>query len=260
MASPFPGMNPYLEHPEMWSEVHHMLISILAEILTPQLLPTYRAAIDKRVYYISGEDALLVGISDVTIDQRSRSGARANPTGTAVAILPSTPTTVQLPMTIEVREGYLEIREVASLEVITVIELLSPANKRSGKGRVVYEEKRQQILSSPAHLIEIDLLRDGSPMPLLGNPSPADYRIMVSRRNVRPQADLYRFNVRDRIPSFPLPLRSGDLEPVVDLQNALLEVYNRLSYDLIVDYNRPPFPPLNDDDSAWANDLLGNRR
>ena len=81
MASPFPGMNPYLEHPEMWPEVHHMLISILAETLTPQLLPKYRAAIDKRVYYVNSEDSLLVGIPDVTVDERLHQGIDTQCTG-----------------------------------------------------------------------------------------------------------------------------------------------------------------------------------
>jgi hypothetical protein len=298
-------MNPYLEHPDMWPEVHHMLISVLAETLTPQLLPKYRAAIDKRVYYVSGEDALLVGIPDVTVDERAGWAGKTPQTRSAVAMPISTPIKVQVPREcipvlqvgphppapspkkekggrsqspspalgegfrvratkvgcalhrpIEFREGYLEIREVASLEVITVIELLSPANKRSGKGRAVYEEKRQQVLSSPAHLIEIDLLREGKPMLLLGYHSPSDYRIMVSRRNVRPQADLYGFHLRDRIPSFPIPLRQGDTEPTVDLQAALSQVYHRLSYHLVIDYNREPLPPLSDDDCAWADALL----
>jgi hypothetical protein len=69
MPSPFPGMNPYPEHPELWLEVHHMLISVLAETLTQQLLPKYRGAIDKRIYYVSGDEALLVGIPDVTVDR-----------------------------------------------------------------------------------------------------------------------------------------------------------------------------------------------
>ncbi|MBE9141210.1 DUF4058 family protein, partial [Nodosilinea sp. LEGE 07088] len=67
MPLPFPGMNPYLENSDLWPEVHHLLISLLAETLNPQLLPTYRVAIEKRVYQLSGEDALLIGIPDVAI-------------------------------------------------------------------------------------------------------------------------------------------------------------------------------------------------
>jgi len=89
-------------------------------------------------------------------------------------------------------------------------------------------------------------------------PLPVDEcdRIVVSRRNVRPQANLYGFSLRDRIPSFPLPLRQGDTEPTVDLQAALSQVYHRLSYGLVIDYNRSPLPPLSETDSAWADALL----
>lgn len=67
MPSPFPGMNPYLENSELWTKLHHLLIGILAETLNPQLLLKYRAAIEKRVYQMSGKDALVVGIPDVTV-------------------------------------------------------------------------------------------------------------------------------------------------------------------------------------------------
>jgi hypothetical protein len=55
-----------------------------------------------------------------------------------------------------VRQGYLEIREVTTKEVVTIIKLLSPVNKRPGKGRQSYENKRERILSSSTHLVEED--------------------------------------------------------------------------------------------------------
>ncbi len=118
----------------------------------------------------------------------------------------------------EVREGYLEIREVATGYVVTVMEVLSPTNKRTGVGRQAYETKRREVLSSPTHLVEIDLLRTGKPMPILNETQQTNYRILVGRGNRRPLAQLYAFNVRQEIPSFPLPLQTGDTEPLVDLQ------------------------------------------
>jgi len=99
-----------------------------------------------------------------------------------------------------VRQGYLEIREVATNEVITAIEILSPTNKLPGKGRQKYENKRQRVLGSLTHLVEIDLLCQGQPMPVYSNGVQSNYRILVSRENYRPQADLYTFNLRDPIP------------------------------------------------------------
>ena len=64
-------------------------------------------------------------------------------------------------MPVEMRESCLQIKEIASGEVVTALELLSPANKRPGKGRTQYENKRREVISSQTHLIEIDLLRGG---------------------------------------------------------------------------------------------------
>jgi hypothetical protein len=50
MGPLFSGLNPYLENPELWPEVHFGLISALARSLNTQITPKYRAAVEKRVY------------------------------------------------------------------------------------------------------------------------------------------------------------------------------------------------------------------
>jgi Protein of unknown function (DUF4058) len=217
MPNPFPGMNPYLEHPDVWPQVHHLLISSLLETLVPQLLPKYIVTIDKRIYQASeSEEDLLVGLPDITV-QRSETQTESTTSTVAVA----TPIEVRVPMLVEFREGYLEVREIKNKEVVTVIEVLSPANKRSGQGRKMYEEKRQQVLGSRTHLVEIDLLRGWKPLPVFDSNIAGKYRILVSRGERRPKADLYLFNLADAIPVFPLPLRRPDVEPIVDLQTQL---------------------------------------
>lgn len=259
-------MNPYLENPDLWTEVHHLLISLLAETLNPQLLPKYRAAIEKRVY-LSGEEAVLVGIPDVTVEHRSSSlpSPQSSPqtqvaaSMESVATLPM-PIRVTVPMPLEMREGYLEIRDVATREVVTVIELLSPSNKRSGRGRDTYLTKRQDILASSTHWVEIDLLRAGEPMPILGTVPVSDYRILISRGDRRPQADLYAFNVPDPIPEFSLPLRFGDSEPNINLHSLLDQVYDRAGYSVVVDYSQEPIPPLSESATLWLNPLLQEKQ
>ena len=66
-------------------------------------------------------------------------------------------------------------------EVVTIVEVLSPANKRAGRGRDAYLQKRERVLGSSTHLVEIDLLRTGEPMPMAGALRDLDYRIVVSR-------------------------------------------------------------------------------
>jgi hypothetical protein len=254
MPYPFPGMNPYLENPEFWSEVHHLLIGIIAESLNPQLLPKYRVAIEKRVYQMYGEDSLFFGIPDVSVEQQRTT--TTTPTNVAVATPPSTPISVMVPMPVEFREGYLEIREMGTKQVVTVIEVLSPTNKRSGKGRDIYEQKRREVLNSRTHLVEIDLLRQHEPMPVSLNHTKGDYRILISRGNCRPRADLYVFNLPDKIPLFPLPLRSEDTEPVIDLQALLSRAYERAGYDFTIDYGSELIPPLAEAEAQWMDTLL----
>lgn len=254
MPNPFPGMNPYLEHPDRWNEFHHLLISIIAESLNPKLLPKYRIAIEKRIYQID-ERSVLVGIPDGTGLRKKPQTNRDN-SNVAVAEPPVKPLRVSVPMPDKTREGYLEILELATGEVVTVIEVLSPKNKRYGKGQDVYEKKRQKILASSTNLVEIDLLRVGEPMPVLDCDIEGIYRILISRGDERPIADLYLFNLADAIPSFSLPLRQGDSEPILDLQTLINAVYERAGYDFVIDYDSEPVPRLSESEAAWADSLL----
>jgi len=256
MLSPFPGMNPYLENPDLWAEVHHRLITLIADELVPQLRPKYLVAIEKRVYQTTGEETVLVGIPDVSVG-RSKTDSNDPVTSTvAVASPPRLPVTVTIPMPEEEKEGYLEVREVETTEVVTTIEILSPKNKRAGDGRKSYETKRQKVLSSETHLVEIDLLRGGKPMPIVGRFINSSYRILVSRSNYRPKAELYPFELTEPIPTFSLPLRQGDTEPLLDLQTLIQELYHRAGLDMRIDYTRKPIPELSDADETWADNLL----
>jgi hypothetical protein len=255
MASPFPGMNPYLEHPEIWPGVHHWLIIAIAEFLTPQLRPKYSVSVEVRMYETSGEQSLLVGLPDVSI-QRLLRQSTSEPLKVATTEPSSQPIPVIVPIPESIRLGYLEIREVKTKDVVTAIKLLSPVNKRPGKGRQTYENKREQVLGSLTHLVEIDLLRFGEPMPLFIDRNSTDYRILVSRKDCRPRADLYAFNLPDIIPSFPLPLRSNDPEPTLDLLTLLNQVYDRGGYDLKLDYTLDPIPPLSETNQVWVDAIL----
>ncbi|MEH2250348.1 DUF4058 family protein [Nostoc sp.] len=264
MPYPFPGMNAYLEDPELWPGVHGRLIvamsddkllRIYADYLSPQLRPKYFVAIEERIYQTTGDDKLLVGIPDVIV-QNSQTAINPKIPNIAVATSAVQPKTVIVPIPEIVKERYLEVRKVGTKEVVTVIEILSPKNKRTGEGRNAYDNKRQRVLGSSTHLVEIDLLRVGEPMLVFGDGTHNDYRILVSRGENRPQSDLYVFNVQDVIPSFPLPLRTGDSEPFVDLQNLLAGIYDCASYDLVIDYSQEPLPALSEVETAWADALL----
>jgi hypothetical protein len=245
MPPQFPGMNPYLENPEIWAEVHFGLIAALARSLNAVITPKYRAAVEKRVY----ENSLLVGIPDVSVFQRNSNPGEPTRTLTTV----SEPLVITVPIAEEIQERYLEIREVGTGTVVTVVEVLSPKNKRSGEGRVKYDAKRQAVLNSTAHLIEIDLLRTGEAKPMAGG-IPSDYRLLVSRADRRPTAELYPFNLRDPLPRFLLPLQANDREPVVELQNLLEQVYHEAALELAIDCSQP-VPPLSELDFQWIQSM-----
>ncbi|MFQ5595359.1 MAG: DUF4058 family protein [Anaerolineae bacterium] len=251
MPSPFPGMDPYLEHPDLWPDVHHGLIEALRTTLALALRPRYRVLVEKRTYRVEPGELVFIGRPDVATIRKVREPAEPY-TAPARGHL----RTVQVPVPDLIEEGYLEVRDVASGEVVTALELLSPTNKRPGEGRRLYETKRLTILGSLTHLVEIDLIRAYEPMLVYGDGRRSHYRIMVSRSNRRPRADLYTFNVQDQIPAFKLPLRRGDEEPVVDVGQLLHELYDRAGYDLSVDYRLDPVPALEGEDAAWAAQLL----
>lgn len=252
-------MDPYLEQPTFWSSFHSRLIVAIADTLAPQLRPNYFVEVETRTYQDSPEGELLVGIPDAVVLAGNPQG---NPKLTESVAAPrlksrSQPQTVTLPMPIEIKERYLTVREVGNSAVIAVIEVLSPKNKRKGKGRNVYEEKRHNILSSASHLIEIDLLRSDSPMPMQGAVQLAHYHVLVSRAEQRPQAMLYATTIRDPLPEFPVPLKTTDEAVLVNLQAIFTGVYERASYDLRIDYSQPVPPPnFSDADKAWLASML----
>jgi hypothetical protein len=255
-------MNPYLESPALWHEFHNRLIVAISDVLTPDLQPRYYVAVETRTYLDDDTPELLVGIPDaIVLSTSENSSPTATRTSAQAHATQTRPKQIRLPMPIEVKERYLEVREVRTHQVIAVIEVLSPKNKRKGEERLAYEKKRQRVLGSSSHLVEIDLLRESPPMPMIGVEEPSDYRIVVSRATSRPLADLYEFQLREPIPTFLLPLKPNEPELAVDLQAILLGVYERGSYPLRIDYRQPvPPPKLSEADQQWVDELLATIR
>ncbi len=253
MRSPFPGMDPYLEHPELGSEVHSRLIVAIADAIALPLRPRYYVAVEKRTYLSDPDESLWVGIPDVSVFSPTKPEQQIPSLQTTATTVrsPMNPLTVTVPLLEDVQERYLEVREIKTGAVITVIEVLSPKNKRTGAGRDAYLRKRQRVLNSQTHLVEIDLLRTGQPMPLQDSLPSTDYRVLVSRRDERPQAHLYAFTLREAIPAIPLPLQPGESEPWIELNDLLSGVYERSGFDLRIDYQQPSVPPLSATDQDW---------
>lgn len=252
MPTPFPGMDPYLERPDLWPDVHNRLVVLLADDLAPRLRPRYYVSIEERTYSVGMGELVFAGRGDVAVVGPSSLDSQQvedMATGPEVVL-------VELPVPDEIRETYLEVRSVATDRVITLLEILSPTNKRGGEGREMYLRKRLHVAGTLTHLVEIDLLRSGESMPMRGAYLQGDYRLLISRGERRPQADLLNFSVRQPIPGFKLPLQLGDEEPQVDLNRLLHDLYDRAGYDLRIDYRDEPDPPFEGDNRQWADELL----
>jgi hypothetical protein len=105
MSSPFPGMNPYLENPVFWSEVHNRLIVNLADSLALLIPPQYRVAIEQRTYLSDESDSVLVGIPDVAVFSQNKVTKSTSSTATFAST--SEARTVTIPVPENVKESYL---------------------------------------------------------------------------------------------------------------------------------------------------------
>ena len=255
MTSPFPGMDPYLEDPSLWPDVHQSLSGEIRDRLIPELRPRYVARlVPRQVMDEPGEEELRVMFPDISVIRRPAVEPQPAPAATATI---SAPVTVANVMRVPFRQVGIEIRETRTGVLVTAIELLSPANKRpSSEGRQSYLRKREMLLGSTAHLLEIDLIRRGEPLPLDPSPPNAPYYVILSRANQRPDAEVWPVQLHDPLPTAPVPLLEPDPDVSIDLGAALHAVYGRAGYDLDIDYTGDTFPPLEGETAAWAEKRL----
>lgn len=255
--NPFPGMNPYLERSELWHGVHTSIIAEMQRWLAPRLRPEYMVRIEERMYVseeVNGESRRQTRLPDVMVLD---DGAAASPTvAVAEASRSKDAIPVRIPYEDEQRQRYLEVIRVNNRDVVAVIELLSPSNKIS-PGREAFIAKRNQVFHSTSHLVEIDLLRAGQPMTVIGDVPPSHYRILVTNaQNTDAIADLYLCSIQTPIPVFVMPLAEGSEGIAIDLKPIIDEVYVMGSYDRDIDYDQDPDQPLADADRAWLDQLL----
>lgn len=252
MPSPFPGMDPYIEDPEIWSDFHAGLATEIRSRLNAQILPRYVARITPRVTYeiIEIEEKRLIK-PDIGVWQP----APATAAGLATAATFTPPIESLVTFELPLRLFTVEVHEVGTLRLVTSIEVLSPVNKRPNhEAYDEYQRKRRALLRSQAHLLEIDLLRGGT-RPRLETPiPPAPYYTVLSRVQKRPRVEVWAIQLRDRLPILPIPLLEPDPDAVLDLGAAVASVYDDGGYAILIDYLKPPpSPPLSDEEKTFVN-------
>jgi hypothetical protein len=252
MPSPFPGMNPYLEQADVWQDFHQSLIPLLRQVLSAQVRPKYLVKIEEQLFIheLLEDQRRLLGRGDVTVSRTSDDAVH----GVSVALDAPAVGRVLLSLDVE-RHTFLEIRDRGNRQLVTVLEVLSPSNKHPGPDRQQYLAKRQQLLASQVHLVEIDLLRGGPRLPMEDMPA-CDYCVMVSRYEDRPNVGMWPLALRDPLPTIPIPLLAQE-RAVLDLQSALHQVYDAAGYEDYI-YASEPHPPLQGADAEWARRVIAS--
>ncbi len=265
MPSPFPGMDPYLEKPSRWPGVHHNLITFAQVLLASQLRPKYLVRIAERVYIADEYDdprQRQFRIPDVEVAVRPEWRETSfNPGGAELESVDDLePVVATTWFEEEIHQAFLNVIDVESRNVVTVIEILSPTNKIPGShGRESYHQKFQEVMYSASHLVEIDLLRGSRTVPLPRTIGTHEYLIHLSRKGVRPRGHLYPLRLPRRLPRIPIPLKAGDSDARLDLQALIEQTYDRAGYDLDIDYKQEPDPPLSSEMAEWADQLLRSK-
>lgn len=222
MASPFPGMNPYLEDAELWSDFQLSLAVELRSQVNRLIQPAYVAQVKTYETY-----------EFVKVDE-------------------DTHELHKVPLTI----ASVELYRARSRQLVTAIEILSPVNKQPSHDTYhEYQRKRRELLRSAAHLLEIDLLRGGQRPPLAQAVPPAPYYVVLSRAEQRPVVEVWPIGLPQKLPLIPVPLQDPDPDAPLDLSAALAVIYERAGYATLIDYHRPP-PPPKLADLIWLDDLL----
>jgi hypothetical protein len=156
-----------------------------------------------------------------------------------------------------VRQPYILIRDRASRQVVTIIELLSPINKTptpmSGvvpAARSEFLQKRRETQASTAHWLEIDLVRAGERPPEVRGAT--DYYALLKRAGAH-EAEVWPMSVRDPLPTIAVAVSPGQPDVPLDLQAIIEALFERYRYAELLDYRRPPpAPAFSLDDASWV--------
>jgi hypothetical protein len=258
MGSPFPGMDPYLEG-EMWMEFHDRLANQISEQLLRALPERYTALLNKHYWLDDGAlEIVSEARSGMYPDVHVVETSRAQEALAEYIVAETRQEVVELvsPIPQAIPALSVEIRDVAQRRLVTVIEILSPGNKR-GKGWEQYNDKRAELLGTRTHLVEIDLLRAGKRILLLGELPVASYFCFLSRVERRPRTQVFAIGLREKLPTLPIPLLRPDPDIALDLQAAVDACFNLVHYERLLDYTQPPpLPELNADDLQWVQEKI----
>lgn len=263
MPSPFPGMDPFIEACGRWEDFHPQFIGEIHRTLAAALPERYFVSLAVRSYVVltdtEGKD-FKPFLPDVGIASPAGTHAERPPSAVAETVEVDA-VSMEAFIATEFRETFIEVHEHDPEELlVTSIEVLSPSNKRRGsEGWNLYVRKRNALLLGAANLVELDLLRGGSRMPMITPWPDSPYTLLVSRELRAPRCRVWPAHFRRPLPPIPIPLSPPDEDVRLELQPLIAAVYARSRYDRRLDYSRPLQPALTEDESAWLAEQLRSR-
>jgi hypothetical protein len=266
-------MDPYLEAPDIWPDFHSALAGEIRAELNNSLPSPYYARLEMRpeigIVEEIGHTRRIV--PDVAVVRRPQPQTSAE----AVAVLsaPRTSPSRSVEITVrseQIRHAYVEIRDPSrGHALVTLIEIVSPSNKRRGPDRTAYLQKQSEVLESDANLVEIDLLRSGERpfadlevQAWVANQQPRpDYLVSVNRAWKRAEGvrayEIFPVVLSESLPCIPIPLRQRQDEVLLDLQFVFNRVYDSGPYRRgAINYGQPPEPALLGEQATWAEQRL----
>ncbi len=257
-------MDPYIEARGLWGDFHHQLIGEIHRALAPRVPDKYLVRVEERSYVaLAGREGkeeypFLPDVRVTAQPQKPRKRGKARSAAATVPAPDAGAITIQAFVAEEHREAFIEIYEDdPERRLVTCIEVLSPYNKRkNSEGWDLYLRKRQSLLLGSANLVEIDLLRGGQRMPMLGNWPDSPYTLLVCRQYRAPYCSVWPAHYRQPLPPLPIPLSPPDPDVRIDLKPLLAAIYARSRYDRDIDYGKPLAPPLVEADAAWLAEQL----
>jgi hypothetical protein len=257
-------MDPYIEACGLWGDFHSALIAEIQRALSEVLPRGYVARTGKRSYLVLAEAEEKVERHfepDVSVTgprpQTPRS-AKGKDRGRAAPTAEAEPLSLRAFIETEFEEHFLDIYELQpERRLVTSIEVLSPSNKRRrSAGWKKYLRKRQALLLGKANLVEIDLLRGGTRMPMLDPLPDSPFYLLVSREDSAPRCQVWRAYFDRPLPVIPVPLSKPDADLELALQPLIEGIHERSRYDEDIDYSRPLTPPLTAEEKAWLEKRL----
>ncbi len=263
MPSPFPGMDPWLEAPGLFPDLHNTMIGYIREIIAKGFPRPYYTAIATRVY-VEHSDRQIEPDVDVLI-RKKRSRLESAQEGGGLVAKPK-PLVFRTPSD-PIREWTIEIRHPDSGDrLVTSVEVLSLSNKsRGSEGRKQFLKKQKELLAGRVNIVEIDLLRSGAATTLAPHArvrrraGPFDYHVSVRRYYRSLSTEVYPIPMAERLPSIAIPLLKGDADLTNDLQASFDRSYEVASFDTRADYDKPARPPLTPEQQAWAEGILKSK-